>query len=95
MWEKLSLVRVYTKPKGRLPDYNEPVVLRSKPTAGSDGIVQKLPTIEDFCNSIHKGLMKDFKHAMVWGRSVKHSPQKVGKDHELQDEDVVQIIKKI
>lgn len=28
-WDKLNLVRVYTKPKGKLPDYNEPVVLRS------------------------------------------------------------------
>jgi ribosome-interacting GTPase 1 len=29
MWEKLNLVRVYTKPKGRMPDYTAPVVLRS------------------------------------------------------------------
>jgi len=32
---------------------------------------------------------------MVWGLSTKHNPQKVGKDHQLLDEDVVQIIKKI
>lgn len=29
MWEKLNLRRVYTKPKGRAPDYSAPVVLRS------------------------------------------------------------------
>jgi ribosome-interacting GTPase 1 len=29
MWEKLNLVRVYTKPKGKMPDYTAPVVLRS------------------------------------------------------------------
>jgi len=28
MWGKLNLIRVYTKPKGRLPDYTAPVVLR-------------------------------------------------------------------
>ncbi len=28
-WEKLNLVRVYTKPKGKMPDYSAPVVLRS------------------------------------------------------------------
>lgn len=28
-WEKLNLVRVYTKPKGKLPDYTAPVVLRA------------------------------------------------------------------
>lgn len=29
MWERLKLVRVYTKPKGKMPDYTAPVVLRS------------------------------------------------------------------
>ena len=33
--------------------------------------------------------------AYVWGTSVKHNPQKVGKEHVLKDEDVVQIVKKI
>ncbi len=83
MWKYLNLVRVYTKPKGQLPDYNEPVVLRNNENS-----------VEDFCNMIHKSLITDFKHALVWGSSVKFNPQKVGKDHVLHDEDVVQIIKK-
>ncbi|KAL2913463.1 GTP-binding protein rbg1 [Polyrhizophydium stewartii] len=83
MWKYLSLVRIYTKPKGQLPDYSAPVVLR----AGHC-------TVEDFCNSIHKGLLKEFKNALVWGSSVKHNPQKVGKEHVMADEDVVQILKK-
>lgn len=29
MWEKLNLRRIYTKPKGRAPDYTAPVVLRA------------------------------------------------------------------
>lgn len=29
MWEKLNLRRIYTKPKGKMPDYSAPVVLRS------------------------------------------------------------------
>jgi len=32
--------------------------------------------------------------ALVWGSSVKHQPQRVGKEHVLNDEDVVQIVKK-
>lgn len=32
--------------------------------------------------------------ALVWGTSVKHNPQKVGKEHVLCDEDVVQLVKK-
>jgi ribosome-interacting GTPase 1 len=31
--------------------------------------------------------------AWVWGTSVKYNPQRVGKDHKLHDEDVVQIVK--
>lgn len=47
-------------------------------------------SIEDFCNRIHKGIVRQFKYALVWGTSVKHRPQKVGKEHILQDEDIVQ-----
>ena len=32
--------------------------------------------------------------AVVWGTSVKYNPQRVGKDHELNDEDVVQVVKR-
>ena len=83
MWNYLKLIRIYTKPKGQLPDYEAPVIC-------SNG----LSTVEDFCNRIHRQLMVDFKEAIVWGSSVKHNPQKVGRDHVLNDEDVVQIIKK-
>ncbi|OEH74208.1 hypothetical protein cyc_05203 [Cyclospora cayetanensis] len=40
-------------------------------------------------------LLKDFKYAFVWGASAKHQPQHVGLGHELEDEDVLQIVKKI
>ncbi|KNE73291.1 developmentally-regulated GTP-binding protein 1 [Allomyces macrogynus ATCC 38327] len=84
MWEYLALVRVYTKLKGKLPDYSAPVVLKGTAC-----------TVEDFCNSIHKAILENFSHALVWGSSVKHNPQKVGKDHVLHDEDVVSIVKRI
>jgi len=83
IWEHLQLTRVYTKPKGQLPDYNEPVVLRKD---------QK--KVADLCARIHRNLLGNLKYAWVWGKSVKHQPQKVGKEHILEDEDIVQIIKK-
>ena len=51
-------------------------------------------TVNDFCLKIHKSLAEQFKYAWVWGTSVKFNPQKVGKEHKLHDEDVVQIVKK-
>jgi small GTP-binding protein len=82
-WDKLRLIRVFAKPRGQLPDYSTPVVLR-----------EGRSSIKDFCNSIHRGILSEFKNAVVWGKSVKHTPQRVGKEHVLMDEDVVQIIKK-
>ena len=70
--------------KGQNPDYETPVVISRADS-----------TVADFCNRIHRSMLKNFKHAMVWGSSVKYNPQKVGKEHQLLDEDVVQIIKKI
>jgi ribosome-interacting GTPase 1 len=84
VWDYTKMMRIYTKPKGEIPDYGAPVVLHDKD-----------PSIETFCNKIHKQLMSEFKYAWVWGSSVRHQPQKCGKDHILQDEDVVQIIKRI
>jgi small GTP-binding protein len=83
IWEYLNFLRIYTKPKGQNPDYNEPVVLP-----------RNRNSVESFCNRIHKGIMKDFKYALVWGRSAKHCPLKAGREHLLDDEDVVQIIKR-
>lgn len=51
MWEKLDLVRVYTKPRGQAPDYSAPVVLRRGKC-----------TVEDFCNAIHKEIVKQFRN---------------------------------
>lgn len=84
MWTYLDLVRIYTKPKGQLPDYEAPVVLKHGQS-----------TVEDFCMNLHKSILKEFKYALVWGSSVKHNPQNVGKDHVLEDEDVIQIVKKV
>lgn len=50
IWEYLNLTRIYTKPKGMNPDYDDPVILSSKKR-----------TIEDFCNRIHKDMSKQYK----------------------------------
>ena len=52
------------------------------------------PTVRDFCNRLHKDIARQFQYAWVWGSSVKYQPQRVGLDHKLCDEDVVQIVKR-
>mmetsp|Transcript_18055 Transcript_18055/g.33349 ORF Transcript_18055/g.33349 Transcript_18055/m.33349 type:complete len:370 (-) Transcript_18055:232-1341(-) len=84
IWDYAKMIRIYTKPQGQIPDYNAPVILHDK-----------TPTVGDFCDRIHRTLRDQFKHALVWGASAKHQPQRVGIAHILQDEDVVQIVKKI
>lgn len=84
IWKYMALLRIYTKPKGQIPDYTAPVILPAERN-----------TMEEFCNRIHRTLMANFKYALVWGASAKHNPQRVGKEHRLSDEDVVQIVRKI
>lgn len=84
IWHRCNMIRIYTKPQGQMPDYDGPVILHSTN-----------PTIEEFCNRLHKGIMSSFNFAWVWGRSAKHQPQRCGREHLLMDEDVVQIVKKI
>lgn len=44
------------------------------------------------CNSIHKSILEQFKHAAVWGRSVKHQGQLCGLSHQLEDEDISKLL---
>ena len=80
IWDKLSMIRIYTKPKGGAPDLTEPVIL------------PKDSTIETVCQSIHRDFAKKFRYALVWGKSAKHRRHNVGLKHKLADEDVVQIV---
>lgn len=84
IWSYLNMIRIYTKPKGQIPDYDAPIV-----------VPHHANSVENFVMRIHKSLLNQFKYALVWGTSVKHNPQKVGKEHILADEDIVQIVKKI
>ncbi len=82
IFEKLELIRIYLKPQGRKADYEEPLIVRR----GS--------TVEDVAAKLHRDFVRNFRQARVWGISVKFPGQKVGLDHQLQDEDVLRMILK-
>ena len=75
----LDVIRVYTRAPGQDADRAHPFVL----PAGS--------TVEDLAESIHKDVLRQMKYAVVWG-SGKFSGQRVSRDYELADEDVVEIV---
>ena len=80
IFDTLKLIRIYMKPQGKKPDFDEPLVLR------------KGETVEDVCNKLHRDFKNRFRYAQVWGRSVKYPGQKVGLEHKLEDEDILTVI---
>jgi hypothetical protein len=84
MWDYMGLLRIYTKRRGQAPDLTEPVVLSNE----RHGL-----TVEAACTSISKELLDVFNFALVWGKSTKFNPQRVGLTHTFADEDVLQVIR--
>ena len=82
IYQKLNFIRIYMRPKGGETDYEEPLIAREG------------DTVEDICNKLHRRMKREFRYAMVWGKSVKFAGQRVGLNHILLDEDVLTIIKK-
>ncbi|MDQ3856459.1 MAG: TGS domain-containing protein [Chloroflexota bacterium] len=78
IWELTGLVRVYLRHEGEVTQ--EPLAMEP----GS--------TVEDVAVSIHKDLAASFRTARVWGPSARFDGQHVGRDHRLQDGDVVEIL---
>ena len=79
---KLELIQIYLKKQREKTDYNEPL------------IVKKDSTIRDVCNKIHRSFVKQFRYAVVSGPSAKHTNQRVGLDHVVQEGDIITIIVK-
>ncbi|MFA5381690.1 MAG: GTP-binding protein [Candidatus Micrarchaeia archaeon] len=82
IYEKLDLIRVFTKPRREKADLGEPMMLKRD------------STVEKFCEYLHKELLEDFRYALIWGPSAKHPGQQVGLKHKLKDKDIISIITK-
>ncbi len=79
IFEKLQITRVYMKEKGKEPDKEEPLILFE----GS--------TVSDALDKLPGDMHRRFKKAKVTGESAKFPEQKVGKDHVLKDEDILEL----
>jgi uncharacterized protein len=82
IYNALRFINVYTKPRGGEADMSEPLIMR------------RGCTVHDVCSRLHRDLNRDFRYALIWGKSVKHPGQRVGPTHVMMDGDVITIFKK-
>jgi len=80
IFDHLKLIRIYLKPQGKKADMEEPLIVR------------KGSTVEDVAGKLHRDFLKNFRHAKIWGNSVKFPGQKVGLEHVMEDKDVLRLI---
>ncbi len=78
IYDGLGIVRVYSKPPGKEPSMQSPVVL----SRGS--------TIVEMAEAIHKDFARELKYARVWG-STKFDGQRVQRDYVIQEGDVIEL----
>jgi uncharacterized protein len=78
VWNSLDLIRIHTKQPGKKPEARPMVIERGD-------------TVGDAANRLHKDFLKFFKFARVWGPSAKFDGEKVGMEHVLKDEDILEI----
>jgi len=78
IWEKLGLIKVYTKQPGKEKEY-PPLALKKK------------STVHDFAVHIHKDFAKKLTFARVWGLSARFDGQRVNLKHVLKDNDIVEL----
>jgi ribosome-interacting GTPase 1 len=77
VWRRLQLIRVYAKPPGKPADRLDPFVL----SLGS--------TVIDLAEHIHREIAEKLQFARVWGGKL--VGQRVARDFELRDRDVVEL----
>lgn len=73
-----DIIRVYTKEPGKEPDMGTPFTL---PTGS---------TVLELAKAVHKDFSAGMKYACIWG-SAKFPGQKVPKDYQLKDRDIVEL----
>lgn len=78
LFDSLQIIRVYSKPPGKEPDLDVPFVMR------------KGDTVEELARKVHRDFYQNLKTARIWG-SGRFDGQIVGRDHVLEDGDVIEL----
>jgi len=78
VFERLEVIRIYSKPPGKEPNLSAPFILK------------KGGTVAEFAGKVHQDFFERLKTARVWG-SVVYDGQMVRRDYVLRDGDVVEL----
>lgn len=78
LFERLQVIRVYTKAPGKAPDLDRPYTLRT----GN--------TVEQLAELVHRDFAAGLQFARVWGEGI-FDGQHVGRDHKLLDGNVIEL----
>ncbi|MCM8822506.1 MAG: 50S ribosome-binding GTPase [Candidatus Omnitrophica bacterium] len=78
VFNKLEIIRIYTKIPGKPAEMKDPYTIAAH------------STLEDLARSIHKDLVKSFRYARLWKQG-KGNPIIAGRDYILQDRDLIEI----
>lgn len=82
IFQALKVIRVYTKsPREKLEEFKrtDPFVL---PEGSTVGVAAE---------HVHKDISRGLKYGVLWGQSGKFDGQRVGRDHELTDGDIIEL----
>ena len=77
LFERLGIVRVYTKAPGKPADNEKPFTVR------------RGQTVADVARLVHRELEESIRFARLWNAS--HQGQHVGRDHVVEDRDVIEL----
>ncbi|MHA2007788.1 MAG: GTPase [Promethearchaeota archaeon] len=84
IFQELNLIRIYLKPPKKEADMDEPIILHK----GDD--------MKTLCRKIHNRFVKDFRFALIWGKSARHPGQKIANlNHIVEDGDIISIYTKM
>ena len=78
VFDRLEVMRVYSKRPGKPPDLDAPFVMKEG------------GTVAELAAKVHKDFAENLKVARVWGNGV-HDGQMVARDHVLHDGDIVEL----
>jgi len=78
VFDRLGVIRIYSKIPGKEADLSAPYVMNQ----GS--------TVEEFASKVHQDFYHNLKSARIWG-SGDFDGQMVSRDHPLQDGDVIEL----